>query len=241
MTKAHWARSLWVLSAVLVLGAVAFSLSSGADRAGEKWIRRYNGPGKGADFGNAIAVDASGNIYVTGESPGKGTYRDFATVKYNSAGKQIWARAYQGTGKGDDSALAIAVDAAANVYVTGSSAGKNTGCDMATIKYNKSGKQLWVSRYNGPVDGDDIGRAIAVDASGNVYVTGESRGNGSYRDIATIKYDKLGQEIWVKRYNGPANGDDAPAAIAIDKAGNVFVTGYTKVSGTNYDYIVIKY
>jgi hypothetical protein len=61
----------------------------------------------------------------------------------------------------------------------------------------------WVRRYAGPY-GDDYASAIAVDGAGNVYVTGASRGSGAgyINDYVTVKYDSLGNEQWVARYNG---------------------------------------
>ncbi len=67
----------------------------------------------------------------------------------------------------------------------------------ATIKYNSSGVQQWVQRYNGM----STARSLAVDSSGNVYVTGESRG-GTGSDYATIKYNSSGVQQWVQIYNG---------------------------------------
>jgi beta-propeller repeat-containing protein len=59
-----------------------------------------------------------------------------------------------------------------------------------------------VARYDGPVGSDDNANAIAIDGSGNVYVTGKSLGVGGSFDYATIKYSAAGQEQWVARYNG---------------------------------------
>ncbi len=92
--------------------------------------------------------------------------------------------------------------------------------------------QIWVARYNGPNNGWDGGKAIAVDSSGNVYVAGASDGVGSLYDYALIKYSSSGVEQWVSRYNGLGNGSDEANAIAIDPAGNIYVTGHSEGSGT---------
>ena len=140
-----------------------------------------------------------------------------------------------------DIAKAIAVDRLGNVYVTGHSDGSGTATDYATIKYDSSGNQLWVSRYNGPVNSGDGAKAIALDSTGNVYVTGYSFGSGTYTDYATVKYDTDGNEVWAARYNGPGNHHDQAQAIAVDSSGNVYVTGDSMGSGTYFDYATIKY
>jgi len=58
-------------------------------------------------------------------------------------------------------------------------------------------QEKWVARYNGPGNGSDVAWAITTDASGNVYVTGWSKGLGSDLDFATIKYDADGKMLWV--------------------------------------------
>jgi len=206
------------------------------------WVARYNGPGNGDDWANAIAVDDNGNVYVTGYSRGSGTELDYATIKYNSNGQEVWVSRYNGPGNRYDEATAIAVDNNGNVYVTGASwGGWDTYYDYATIKYNSNGEVVWVARYNGPGNGNDRANAIAVDSYGNVYVTGVSYGSGISYDYVTIKYNQNGQEVWVSRYNGPGNGRDEARAIAVDNNGNVYVTGESKGLGTDFDYATIKY
>src|SRR4029077_7446895 len=95
------------------------------------------------------------------------------------------------------------------------------GVDGAQVTPCGGAQQSWVARYNGPGNYTDDPVAIAVDGSGNVYVTGESSGQG----YATIKYDSAGEEQWVAGYNGPGNGNDRANAIAVDASGNVYVTG----------------
>ncbi len=207
----------------------------------QQWASRYDGPGNSDDHATALAVDASGNVYVTGYSTGSGTAYDYATIKYDSSGVQEWITRYNGPGNGNDWATALAVDGSGNVYVTGDSRGSGTSADFATIKYNGRGVAQWVERYNGPGNLVDGAGAIAVDAWGNVYVTGNSDGLGSSRDYATVKYDSSGAQQWAARYNGVGNSDDYPYALAVDGSGNSYVTGFSGGSGTFYDFATIKY
>jgi len=207
----------------------------------EQWVARYNGPGNDCDQANAIALDNSGNVYVTGESWGSGTDYDYATVKYDSSGVEQWVARYNGPGNGYDQAYAIALDNSDNVYVTGGSWGSGTDYDYATVKYYSSGVEQWVARYNGPGNWWDYANAIALDNSGNIYVTGGSRGSGTYDDYATVKYDSSGVEQWVARYNSPGNDGDYANAIALDNSGNIYVTGMSYGSYTVEDYATVKY
>lgn len=201
----------------------------------QSWVARYNGPGNANDEAHAIAVDKSGNTYVTGGSmgSGNGTHYDYATIKYDKSGKQLWVARYSSSGYVDSTPHAIAVDNAGNVYVTGESSDTESDSDYTTIKYDGNGHEQWVARYNGPGD-VDYPYALVVDGSGNVYVTGVSRGNNDTDDCATIKYDSTGRQIWVARY---VNG--SPFALALDRVGNVYVTGFSRINGS--DYLTVKY
>ncbi|MBO9201622.1 MULTISPECIES: SBBP repeat-containing protein [Niastella] len=217
-----------------------------SDEGEAKWIKRFNGPANGDDEAAATAIDNKGNVYVTGLSTGSGTETDFATIMYDEEGNTKWVQRFNGPGNGADIATAIAVDKDGNVYVTGHSTGKGTGFDITTIKYDNNGNAKWVKRYNGPGNGDDEATAIAIDNNGNVYVTGWSTGNGTGGDYTTIKYDNNGSQQWVNRYNGPINDFDIANALAVDGAGNVYVTGYiTRIEnqgeGSATDIATIKY
>ena len=207
----------------------------------QEWVARYNGPANGWDGGNAIAVDNAGNIYVTGSSDGIGTLYDYATIKYSPSGVEQWVVRYNGPGNGSDEACAIAIDDSGNVYITGYSEGSGTGSDYATIKYNSSGVEQWVVRYNGSGNMADGAGAIVIDNLGNIYVTGFSVGSGTESDYATIKYNSEGVEQWVARYNSPDSGYDSSIAIAIDNLGNIVVTGTGSCSDTDDDYVTVKY
>jgi hypothetical protein len=165
------------------------------------WVRGYSGAGNGTDYAHSIAIDGSGNVYVTGCSDGGGTTGfDFATIKYQSNGDTAWIRRYNGPGNGSDSATAIVVDEGGNVYVTGTSyTDSSQGHDCITIRYNPDGTTAWVETYNGPDSGYDGGRSIALKDSNNVCVTGLSWGGASYLDYVTINY--------VQFFCGDANGN----------------------------------
>jgi hypothetical protein len=208
------------------------------------WTNRYNGPAVPAsswDTAKAMAVDANGNVFVTGYSYGGASGYDYATVGYSNAGVPLWTNRYNGPGNGDDFAQAVAVDRNGNVFVTGNSTGSGSGYDYATIKYSGAGAPLWTNRYNGPGNGVDAAHGIATDTNGNVIITGYSTGSGSGYDYATIRYSGAGAALWTNRYNGPGNGDDQATALGLDAGGNVFVTGYSTNNSSGYDYATIGY
>jgi len=225
------------LAFFLIFCISTFDLFAQVDTA---WVRRYNGPGNAGDNASALAVDGSGNVYVTGRSVGSGTGYDYATIKYSPSGDTVWVRRYNGPGNVSDEATALAVDGSGNLYVTGGSQ-SNTGVDYTTIKYSPAGDTLWVRRYSGPGIGYDVALALAVDDSGNLYVTGRSVGSGTFEDYATIKYSPAGDTLWVRRYSGPGNNTDLARALAVDGSGNLYVTGWSVGSGTGDDYATIKY
>jgi len=222
----------------LLIIIISMSTSQNYSQVSQEWVARYSGP-VNVDIPYSIAVDDSGNVYVTGQSAGSGSNYDYVTIKYNSSGIQQWFQRYNGTGNSTDNAFSVVVDDFHNVYVTGRSWGIGSAFDYATIKYSMSGDLQWVQRYDGDVNDNDEAKAIAVDHSGNVYVTGYSW--GIYSDYATIKYSSSGVQQWVRRYNNPPDGSDLAYSITIDNFGNVYVAGGSYLQGTGYDYAMVKY
>jgi len=105
---------------------------------------------------------------------------------------EAWVARYNGTGNSYDEAIGVAVDNSGNVYVAGTSRGSGTLNDYATVKYDSAGQQQWVALYNDPEHPDEQLNAMAIDASGNVYVTGRDGTNSVPYVCTTIKYGSAG-------------------------------------------------
>ena len=189
----------------------------------------------GIDYGYGIAVDGSGNVYVTGHSAATwgspqnahaGSYDAFV-AKLNSSGIRQW-NTFMGSSDLDNG-YGIAVDGSGNVYVTGFSryvtwgSPQNAhagGYDAFVAKLNSSGVRQW-NTFMGSSDYDS-GYGIAVDGSGNVYVTGVSKGSwgspqnahaGSYEAfVATFGDEAAAPEMDVQgKGNSIADGDTTPS------------------------------
>ncbi len=219
----------------------------------EAWVRRYHGAGYGDDRAIAVATDSTGNVYVTGSSFGSThNVSEYATIKYDSEGNQLWLARYHFRFNYGDEPVALALDAGGNAYVTGKACtaaaikGACTKYAYGTIKYDPQGQLLWAAEYQA-AGGDGLALAIAVDAAGNSYVTGSCRflpypypPGGS--DYSTIKYDTDGNVVWTARYHGgPSTSLDGATAIAVDIQGNAYVTGGIGSGDRDVQYATIKY
>ena len=218
--------------------------------------------GTSGDFGNGIAVDASGNVYTTGSfkgtvdfDPGMNTFNlasaagssDIFVQKLDSAGDFVWAKAMGGTSS--DFGSDIAVDASNNVYTTGGfssvadfapgagtanliSAGLD---DIFVSKLDSLGNFAWAKAMGGT--GSDFGSGIVVDASDNVYTTGQFSGTADFdpgtgaldlsstgqSDIFVSKLNPAGIFLWAGAMGGTTS--DTGKDIALDASENVYTTG----------------
>ena len=146
---------------------------------------------------------------------------------------------FPATGNGLDQPVAVIVDAAGNVVVTGIGHALGRATDFVTTKRGPGGAVLWTIAYNGPASSHDEPKAIAQDAEGNVYVTGSSRG-AKNNDYATVMYSPLGKELWTARHDGGHN--DVATAIAVGPDGSVYVAGYSDGDGGRPEgHAIVKY
>ncbi len=226
------------------------------DDSGEVLWVRSGGGGGSSGLGSAIAVDTAGNSYVAGQYVYKVTFEPFTlngagsadifVVKYDDSGEVLWARSAGGASW--DSAWGIAVDTAGNSYVTGGFGGapglaatfwpftlfSAGGFDIFVAKYDDSGNVLWARRAGGGSSGEE-GWSIAVDVVGNCYVTGFYLGTATFGpftligaggdDIFVARYDPGGSVLWAQSAGGGASNDFG-LGIAVDAAGNSYVTGH---------------
>ena len=209
----------------------------------DSWIATFGS--NTSDYGRGIAVDGSGNVYITGytASSGEGGY-DAIIAKYDNSGTIQWQRTLGGTG--DDRGYGIAVDSSGNVYIIGYTDNSGTGSNDALIaKYDTDGLFKWQRTFGNPNVNVNLnvenGVDIAVDGSGNVYISGStnSSGAGDY-DAFIAKYNTSGTLLW-QRTLGGANAD-VGYDIAVDSSGNVYIAGYTQSAGAGgQDVFIAKY
>jgi len=230
------------------------------------WGTYYGGTGN--DDGYGIAVDAAGNVYVTGDTPSPTTTAiassgcwqaafgggdDAFLAEFNTNGVRQWGTYYGGTGS--DAGYGIAVDADNTILVSGYTFSTNAiatagswqvteadggaNDDVFVAKFNNSGTQLLWGTYYGGIGGDGS-YGMALDAGGNVLVTGVTgstnaiASSGAWQsafgkgteDAFVAKFNPGGtQLLWGTYYGG--SGSQLGYAIAADACSNILVTGYT--------------
>ncbi|MGZ5134147.1 MAG: hypothetical protein ACXWCG_03310, partial [Flavitalea sp.] len=213
------------------------------------------------DVATGLAVDSMGNVYLAGSfqgpvdfDPGPGTAIMRGKVfiaKYDPLGNYIYSKVIDGIS--NLSIQSLALDRLHNVYITGSfrdtvdfdpdssiatGAGSGSFVDIFFAKYDSAGKYLYVKVLAGPAVHDGRSSAIAVNQSGNVFITGGFTGTIDFDpgigvanvtvgsrmdDIFLASYDSLGNYKYAKKFSGP--DFDQANALVVDNAGNAYTTG----------------
>lgn len=224
------------------------------------WARSMGGTN--GDRGTSIGVDAANDVYLAGAfndtvdfDPGTGTYtlasagfQDGFVSKFDASGALIWAKTMGG--QGYDFVSCVAVDPSSNVYILGYFSGTSdfdpsissytmTSAGLGDVfvsKLNSSGTFIFAKSFGG--SDNDIGNALDIDPSGNIYITGNYNSTADFdpgttvynltalgvSDIFISKLDAAGSFAWAKSIGGTT--DDNGCSIAVDAAHNVYVTGY---------------
>jgi hypothetical protein len=249
---------------VLIIGLAAFFLFHNKVAYAEavySFTKTMGGAGQ--DYGQAVAVDSSGNVYITGYfngtnvdfDPGAGTdlhsvvgQKDIFLTKFDSAGNYLFTKTMGGSS--DDDGQAVAVDSSGNVYITGyfqqtvdfnpgGTADSHTSAgyeDIFLTKINSDGSYGYTKTMGG--NSDDDGQAVAVDGSGNVYITGsfqqtvdfnpggtaDSHTSAGEEDIFLTKINSDGSYGYTKTMGGTDH--DFGQSVAIDSSDTVYITGY---------------
>jgi len=203
----------------------------------QQWAAIYNGPGNASDEGYEIALDELNNVYVLGYSNAEESHIQFATIKYNQDGEEVWVNRYYNPETLTGSPNALAVFDSENIYVTGSN-----GLGLCVVKINNAGDTVWTRNYNSG-HADQAGTDIITDMDGNIYVTGWVSDGGSMwtRDYGTLKYSPDGVLLWDIWYQGLGENRDDALNICLNNENNVIITGQTDAGATSYDIGTIKY
>jgi sugar lactone lactonase YvrE len=139
-----------------------------------------------------------------------------------------WSTNYDGPGHGVDLPSAVVLDRQGNFYITGRSSGENSGKDIATIKYSPSGQELLALRYNSPANSWDEGNSLAVDDSGNIFVTGTCFVTSSRTEIVLLKYSPAGNISWKSCFRPDTLNSVSASKIVLDSLGNIYLAGTFK-------------
>ena len=212
---------------VITLFTSLLFLTTSAQQLPMEWARIFKGQGKASDRIAALTTDASGNIFVAGYAGNHHGAPDAFVMKQSPQGDTLWVYYYDAGGNRDDFATDIVVDNTGNAYITGhSQTATSAFFECFTVKLLPSGLEAWSARYSPGGNIQSYGNALAVDASGSVYVAGYSKPPSASSDWLVIKYNSAGVEQWVDVLNGPGNGDDEAVDLVIAPNGNPTVCGY---------------
>ncbi len=207
-------------------------LSLHAQPVTQEWVRRYDDTAHLNDYTGGIALDRSGNIYVTGWSQFSPN-NSIITIKYNSSGVQQWLANYQVNGGVQVSRMVS--DASSNMYVTGIYGDFFNGLlNIFLLKYDSNGIFKWFKSYGDTTHTYSAYDEI-IDKQGNIYVIGSG--------ILILKYSPNGDTIWTRNYQQQGYAHNDAYSIAVDSSNNIIIAGDCNIQPgyTVGDCLVLKY
>ena len=194
-----------------------------------QWQKDFSLGFTGANQASAICADASGNCYVAGNCRTANQYNNVVTVSYNSAGSVNWSSTKYTSS--NDYAVAIIRSSAGNIFTAGSLN------NYATVtRYTSGGNEDW-SNYTTEIYAYSMAHDIAVDPSGNAYITGTYYFTVN-NDLTTVKFNTTGTPTTF--VYGTANDYEAGISVECDAAGFIYTMGYSNTGG-HYDYCLLKH
>ena len=188
------------------------------------------------ESGEGVACDSEGNIFIVGSTQNQTAgFYDVLLIKYNSTGDYQWNKTWGGTGA--DYGYDVAVDSDNNIFVVGKH--QNTTMshsDMALIKFDKNGNEIWNRTWNKINTENEGGYSIALDSEENIFISGFAFVPGLDKQALVVKYSKAGQLQWNVTWGG--SFVDEAFGIAVDSQDNCYITGTT---GNEFQTFLIKY
>lgn len=185
-----------------------------------EWVKSWSRGTSYDDMVEGIAVDPDGRLVVCGWSAtGKddGT-PDWSILKFGRVGNLLWSKSIGSAFGGDDRAVDVVINKYGRIYVTGYVTQSSSGKDWRTVKLKPTGAQVWSVSYKCSEGLDDQPAAMAIDAEGNLYVTGwAGTAKKVRRDAVTIRYGRDGTRAWVMRFHD--GGEEMGVDVAVRLSG----------------------
>ena len=192
----------------------------------EDWIYTLDHKVSGYDWASDVAVDDSGNIYITGYTTNLPNGMDFLTIKYDSHGQELWRVNYDGEQHGDDFAKEIVIDDNNDIIIAGYGTSKNFDEDMLIVKYDSQGRLKWQAHFNSADNAVDIFHDMLVDMQGNIYLLSKS--------LSLVKFSPDGLQLWMNQINVTLTSaiyfsiNTENSEIIIDSQQNIYITCSTE-------------
>lgn len=195
------------------------------------WRRDLNTAGSNPDFWMNMELMPDGGVTAIGVTYTNGNNPDMLLARYAADGTLVFQDVY-GTA-GQEFGNYVSSDAAGNYSAIATGPGGNT-----VRHYSNSNVLLWTVTVPGTwcLNDQDYGAQLVCDSAGNTYVSTYAAG-----DISLVKLDPNGVVVWSRLYDGPADGDDLPTNIKLDRHGFLYISGAETAAGQGHNMLALSY